>query len=266
MTAKLVVANWKMHGTPSETESLLMEILSTRAGGPDGGARTGTVETVIAPPFTSLPLASRLLAGTGIALGAQSCHWEEEGAFTGDISPKMLAECGCTYVILGHSERREHAAETDRQVSRKAVSALFWGLTPILCVGEKRDERDSGRAGIVVRAQVERCLEDVALDPGRRLVIAYEPIWAIGSGDQPTGEEIRDIHRTIRAEMTGILGEPSGGNVPILYGGSVTPFNVASILALDGVDGVLVGGASLEPATFLDILSRAGDPGSPAPG
>ncbi len=254
MMRPIVVGNWKMNRTHSETESLIMEILSRRR---ERGEEDAAVDTVIAPPFTSLPLAARLLAGTGIALGAQNCHWEEEGAFTGEISAKMLAEGGCTWVILGHSERREYAAESDQQISRKAQAALFWGLTPILCVGEKRDERESGRAESVVEAQIERCLEDLQPDADRRIVIAYEPVWAIGSGEQPTPEEIHSMHRLIRAEAAGMLGETAGESLPILYGGSVTPFTAPPILAMEDVDGVLVGGASLEADTFLSIVSEA---------
>jgi len=214
------------------------------------------VETVIAPPFTSLPMAARLLAGTGIGLCAQDCHWEEAGPYTGEISARMLAEIGCTFVILGHSERREFAGETDHRIARKAVMALFWGLTPIICVGEKRIERDSGHAEMVVEAQLKRCLEEVKLDPGRRLAVAYEPVWAIGTGHQPTPADVRSVHQVIRDELAGTYGAKRGSELPILYGGSVTPFNVAPMLAPDVADGVLAGGASLKPDSFLGIIRQ----------
>lgn len=252
--APLVVGNWKMHGTPSETEERLMEIVSRL--GKESTEPGRSVEVVIAPPFTSLPLAARLLASTGIGLCAQDCHWEEEGPYTGEVSARMLAEIGCTFVILGHSERREFAGETDRRIARKAAMALFWGLTPIICVGEKRDERDSGRAEIVVEAQLERCLDEVKLDAGRRLAIAYEPVWAIGTGKQPAASDVRSVHQIIRDELTGTFGAARGGKLPILYGGSVTPFNVAPMVSHDVADGVLAGGASLEPDSFLGIIRQ----------
>ena len=252
MITPLAVGNWKMHKTPSETESLLMEVTPALRDLVAGGS----VEVVVAPPFICLPLAARLLAGSGVALGAQDCHWSEEGPYTGEISAKMLAEVGVRYVILGHSERREYAGESNRRVNSKARASLFWGLTPILCVGEKRYERDSGRAEMVVERQLKRCLADLTLDPGQRLAVAYEPVWAIGTGHTPTPPEVASVHRVIRAELLATFGEKRGGDLPILYGGSVTPGTVGPMLDLDVVDGVLVGGASLNPAAFLPIVER----------
>lgn len=257
MMRPVVVANWKMYRTPSETEALLSEL--TRRVTPDG------IEVVVAPPFTSLPLAARMLAGTGIGLAAQDCHWEEEGPYTGEISARMLVETGCRYVILGHSERREYFGETDHRVNLKARAALFWGLTPIICVGEKKDEHDSGRAELVVEAQIKRCLEEITLDKGQRLLAAYEPVWAIGSGHMPLPSEVASVHRVIRSELVACFGEGPGGQLPILYGGSVKPATVGPMMALDVVDGTLVGGASLEPDSFLPIVEQiraAGPQGS----
>jgi triosephosphate isomerase len=255
MIPPTVVGNWKMNGTASETEALLMEIASRWR---DLQAAEGrAVDLVVSPPFTSLPLAARLLAGTGIGLGAQNCHWEEEGPFTGEVSAKMLAEIGCSHVIVGHSERREFFGETDHRVSQKARQALFWGMTPIICVGEKRDERDSGRADIVIEAQIERCLEGVTLDPGRRLIVAYEPIWAIGTGHVPAPEEIRSAQRVIRQELTAAYGERRAAALPILYGGSISKDNVGRMLDREVVDGVLVGGASLSAEDFMQVVRRA---------
>jgi len=259
-----IVANWKMNKTPSETEALLSEMTPELARLMSGGA----VEVTLAPPFTSLALAGRMLAGTGIPLCAQDCHWEEEGPFTGEVSAKMLVELGCRYVILGHSERRELFAETNHRVNMKARSALFWGLTPILCVGEKEDERVSGRAAMVVEKQLKRCLADLHVDGGQRLLVAYEPVWAIGSGRTPAPSEVDEVHRSIRSELLSTFGEERGAGFPILYGGSVNLGNMDAMMALDAIDGVLVGGASLDAATFLSIVEKAraaGPQGVPPP-
>ncbi|HEY3174183.1 MAG TPA: triose-phosphate isomerase [Candidatus Polarisedimenticolia bacterium] len=263
MIAPVVVANWKMHKSPSETEALLSEVIpglrEMKAG--------AEVEVIVAPPFTSLPIAARILAGTGVALCAQDCHWSEEGPYTGEVSARMLAEVGCRFVILGHSERRELFAETNRRVNMKASAALFWGLTPIICVGEKEDDRVSGHAEMVVERQLKRCLSDLKLDKGQRIMVAYEPVWAIGSGRTPTPPEVDEIHRLIRAELLATFEEECAAILPILYGGSVTPANAKPMLALDAVDGVLVGGASLEPAKFLQLaglIREAGPQGGEA--
>jgi len=258
MILPVLVANWKMNKTLSETEALLSEIVP-----PLVDLKTGAeVEVVIAPPYPSLPLAARMLAGTGIALGAQDCHWGDEGPFTGEVSARMLAEIGCRFVILGHSERRELFGETNRRINMKAATALQFDLTPIICVGEKEDERVSGHTEMVVQRQLDRCLEGLKLDTGQRVVVAYEPVWAIGSGRTPTPSEVDQIHRLIRAELLESFGEQAGCRLPILYGGSVTTANVAPMMALDAIDGCLVGGASLTASSFLPIaaLVRASGP------
>ncbi len=245
-----------MHSTPSETEALLSELLPgirKAAAGSSGEAR---VEVVIAPPFTSLPLASRMLAGSGIALAAQNCHWVEQGPFTGEISARMLAEVGCSFVILGHSERREQFGESDHLINLKIRAALAWDLTPILCVGEKHTDRVEGREELVVEAQIRNCLADLRLEAGQRLAIAYEPVWAIGTGRTPTAEQIRSMHALAR-EQAGVALGPGSGRMPILYGGSVTDQNAAEILSVEGVDGALVGGASLQPEAYVAIVKAA---------
>jgi len=240
-----------MHKTPSETEGLLSELLPALgdlAKGPDGA-----LDVILAPSFVSLPLAAKMIAGSGITLAAQDCHWSEEGPFTGEVSARMLAEVGCRAVILGHSERREFFGETNRRVNMKARMALFWGLTPILCIGEKADERASGHTAMVVEKQLKRCLEEIKLDKGQRLMIAYEPVWAIGSGKTPTPSQVKDVHRLIRAELVATFGEKTAATLPILYGGSVSPATAATMMSVESVDGVLVGAASLEAATFLEV-------------
>lgn len=258
MILPVLVANWKMNKTPSETEALLSEIIPALLE----LKPAAEVEVIIAPPHTSLPLAARMLAGTGIALGAQDCHWGEEGPFTGEVSARMLAEIGCRFVILGHSERRELFSETDRRINMKAATALQFDLTPIICVGEKEDERVSGHTGMIVEDQLNRCLDGLKLDPGQRVLVAYEPVWAIGSGRTPTCSEVDEIHRLIRAELLSTFGEQSGCRLPILYGGSVNTENVGPMMALDAIDGCLVGGASLSASSFLPIagLVRASGP------
>ncbi len=253
MITPVIAGNWKMQRTASESEALLAELLP--ALGRDGNGE-GQVEVLVAPSFTYLPLAAKTLAGTGIGLAAQDCHWSEEGPFTGEVSAKMLAEVGCRYVILGHSERREHFSETNRRVNAKAKAAIFWGLIPIICVGEKADERASGHAEMVVEKQLKRCLQDLSLAGGGRLMIAYEPVWAIGTGRTPTTKEIGEVHRLVRSELIDAFGK-IGSRIPILYGGSVKPETVGPIVALDSVDGALVGGASLEAASFLAIVEAA---------
>ena len=257
MILPVLVANWKMNKTVSETEALLSEIIPAlielKAG--------AELEVVIATPYTSLPLAAKMLAGTGIALGAQDCHWGEEGAFTGEVSARMLAEVGCRFVILGHSERRELFGETNRRINMKAATALQFDLTPIICVGEKEDERVSGHTEMVVEKQLNSCLDGLKLDPGQRLLIAYEPVWAIGTGRTPTPSEVDQIHRLIRAELLGTFGEQKGCRLPILYGGSVTTSNVSPMMALDAIDGCLVGGASLSAPAFLPIAALVRESG-----
>ncbi len=256
MINPVVVANWKMQKTAAEGEALLAAYLR-RLKEAGGGAADPRVELIVAPSFPFLPAAARLLANTGLLLGAQDCHWSDEGPFTGEVSAKMLAEVGCKYVILGHSERREHFGETNRRINKKATTALFWRLTPILCIGEKADERASGRAEMVVERQLKRCLENLRLDEDQRLMIAYEPVWAIGTGHTPTPEEVHSVHHVIRNELKTTYGEARAAAFPILYGGSVNPRTVGPMLDLDVVDGVLVGGASLNAEEFVAIVTQA---------
>ena len=253
----LIAANWKMNGTPSETEALLSELVP-RLRGALGSPGQPRVEVAIAPPFTSLPLAARMLAGTGVALAAQNCHWLEDGAYTGEVSARMLAESGCSFVILGHSERREHFGETDYRINLKIRAALAWDLTPIVCVGEHQIDRVAGREELVVEAQLRNCLADLKLESGQRLAIAYEPVWAIGTGRTPTTGEVSAMHALVREQLETALGR-EGARMPILYGGSANESNAAALLAADGVNGALVGGASLKPAAFETVVRLAGE-------
>jgi triosephosphate isomerase (TIM) len=248
---RLVVGNWKMHRTPSETAPFLAKLEPRLA------ALTKSCDIAVALPFTSLHAAAGVLNGSRIALGAQNVHWEEEGPFTGEVSPKMLQEIGCRYVIVGHSERREHFGETDRRVNRKARAVLFWKMTPIVCVGEKADERAAGRAFDVVDAQVKRALANIKLHEDQTLVMAYEPVWAIGTGHNATPEQASEIHRLIRTELEKLYGAERGAALRVIYGGSVTASNAASLFSAPRIDGALVGGASLDVDSYSSICAAA---------
>jgi triosephosphate isomerase (TIM) len=240
----LVVGNWKMHKT----------IVQTRAFVADLRARElplAAVDAVICPPFTALCAAGELLAGSGIGLGAQNVCWAEEGAFTGEIAPAMLVECGVTWVVIGHSERRHLFGELDYRVNEKARAALAHGITPIVAVGETAQEHAAGTARDKVVAQVQAAFDGMSHDDVARCVVAYEPIWAIGTGIADTPEEADVIMGEIRAAVPGLV------NVRVLYGGSVKPDNVAAFVARANIDGALVGGASLEPASFAALLEGA---------
>jgi triosephosphate isomerase len=234
---KLIAGNWKMNGLRAEGLALASNIAARASGG------SPACELLVCPPATLVAAVGEAIAGSGVVLGGQDCHAAEKGAFTGEISAEMLKDAGCGYVILGHSERRHGCGETDAEVHAKVAAAWRAGLTAILCIGETRAEREAGRAVAVVTGQVAGSLPEGAT--AAKLVIAYEPIWAIGTGLTPTVADIAAIHQAIRAEI------PAGTRM--LYGGSVNPKNAAEILSLDGVDGALVGGASLKADDFWTI-------------
>ena len=249
----IVAANWKMHTTPADAGELARVI--------DGRTRVAGVTRVICPPFTSLAAVGAALADvdSDASVGAQNVHHELTGAYTGEISAPMLAGLA-TWVILGHSERRRDAAETDALIGRKLGRAVTAGLRPILCVGEQLDEREAGRAVEVVTLQLGGALtdHDAAVLTTAGLVIAYEPVWAIGTGRNATGADAAAMADAIRAALAG-LGWPDGaGVVPILYGGSVTSVNIGEFLSEPAIDGALVGGASLKPDEMAGIVARAG--------
>lgn len=243
----LIVGNWKMNGLSAELDEI-DAIASGLAGDGFGG-----ITCVICPPATLIDRA-RARAGGRLAIGAQDCAIPARGAHTGDCSAEMLRDAGATWVIVGHSERRADHGETDGLVRAKAEAAHRASLTPIVCVGETLAEREGGRADAVVAAQVAQSI--VGACDGARTVVAYEPVWAIGTGLVPRGDQIRAMHALIRRELTAKLGT-AGQAIPLLYGGSAKPDNAADILALDGVDGLLIGGASLRSAEFLRIARIA---------
>ena len=242
----LVAGNWKMNGLSAS----LVEVEVMRRAADAGEA--GVAELVVCPPATLLAQAAWKLKGGKLGLGAQDCHPEASGAFTGDISAPMLKDAGAAYVIVGHSERRTHHHETDQLVRAKAEAALKAGLTPIICIGETQAEREAGRQAAVVIRQLRRSLPPGATS--ETVVIAYEPVWAIGTGLTPTPGDIAVVHNGLRALLTEI-GGPSSAKTRILYGGSVKPANARELLELDNVDGALVGGASLKATDFLAIAA-----------
>ncbi len=243
MTTPIIVGNWKMNGLSADSADRVKALLAALASQPVAGT-----EIVICPPFTQLALLAPQLKGSPVALGAQNCHMDEKGAHTGDIAPGMLTDLGVTHVILGHSERRRDHGEVDETVREKAVAAAKAGLTPIVCIGETEDQRQSGEAQDTIGWQIKGSLPD-----GFTGVVAYEPVWAIGTGLAATPEDIQTTVAFIRAELVRQFGE-SGKTLRILYGGSVDAGNAASILAIPEVAGALVGGASLKPDAFLSII------------
>ena len=248
----LIAGNWKMHKTPDETEGFIREFTRAYSGDP-------RVEVLLIPPFTSLERAGRLLAGTGISLGAQDVYHADEGAYTGEVSPRMLMACGCSYVIVGHSERRALFHEDDTVVNRKLRAAVSAGLSPILCVGETLDEHRAKKVEEKITRQLSAGLAGVGRDELSHVVIAYEPIWAIGTGETATPEEAQGTIKMIRDWIEENYDASAAEGIRILYGGSVKSENAASLLSQPDIDGALVGGASLNPDSFAQIARAALD-------
>lgn len=246
----LIVGNWKMHGTRVEAEQLLSALL-TQLSPASPPAR----EVAVAPPFTSLATAARLVAGSAIRLAAQNLHWEPHGAFTGEISGPMLKELGCTYVIIGHSERRQYFGETDEQVARKVRAAQRDGLVPIVCVGETLEERERGATLAVIGRQVRGALQGQQPPALASLVVAYEPVWAIGTGRTATPAQAQEVHAAIRTTLADLSSGEAANATRILYGGSVKPDNIDALMAEADIDGALVGGASLQADSFARIVN-----------
>ncbi len=243
----LIAGNWKMYKTGREAVEAAQALKELTAGVSD-------VDVMIAPPFTALAATADALEGSMIALGAQNLHWESEGAFTGEISPGMIRAAGCRYVIIGHSERRQLFGETDQSVNRKVRAALAADLIPVLCIGETEAEREAQQTFSVLDKQVRLGLEGLSLQTPGDLVIAYEPVWAIGTGKTATREQAQEAHAFIRERLRKLGGDAVAEATRILYGGSVKPDNIAALIGMDDIDGALVGGASLAPETFARIV------------
>jgi triosephosphate isomerase (TIM) len=252
MNAPLVVGNWKMHGTRSECSRLARNIAQGLRKNPT------RVQVVLAPPHTALQSVHQAIRNTKITLAGQDSHWQESGAFTGEVSPVMLRDVGCDFVILGHSERRHIFHESDEIVGLKTLAAVRNGLRPILCVGETVEERKRGRTAGVIARQLRIALKGVAKNDIGKLEIAYEPVWAIGTGHNATPEQISQVHGRIRRFMAANFDKTMGSKVRILYGGSVKPENATALATTPEVNGLLVGGASLKAETFLPIIASFG--------
>jgi len=250
MRKPIIAANWKMHKTITETEEFIERFLKETGE----ALLSRQVEVVLIPPFTALQKAADAVKGSAVKIGAQNMYWEEKGAYTGEISPVMLKDTGCTYVVLGHSERRQYFGETNEWVNRKVKAAFANGLIPIVCVGEKLVQREAGATERVVREQVENSL--AGLDAGQiaSIVIAYEPVWAIGTGRTASEEDAQRVNEFIRGILAEMAGREAAERARIQYGGSVKPANVKGLMAQPDVDGALVGGASLDPESFAAIV------------
>ena len=254
----LVVGNWKLHKTIRETADFCRALKEELLSGPKGAVfREKKAEAAVAPPFTALFAAAQALEGSPFFVSAQDAFWAESGAFTGEISPKMLADAGCRFAIVGHSERRQFFQETDESVNKKTFALSAQGLIPIVCVGETLKERQEGRAFPVVETQIAGGLKGLAVGKPDSLVIAYEPVWAIGTGQTATTEQAQEIQAFIRRLLEKVFSGPIARGIRILYGGSVKPENIAELMAMKDVDGALVGGASLEVKSFARIVSGA---------
>lgn len=243
MRKPFIAANWKMNKTVGETRAFLDEFIPLVRDAAD-------TDIVVAPPFTSLPAAAALVRGSNVQLSAQDIFYEDKGAYTGEISPLMLADVGCVQVIVGHSERRQYFEETDEILNKKAKAALKHNLKVIFCIGESLEEREAGKTFDVLKRELEGGLKDV---PADNIVVAYEPIWAIGTGKTATTEQAQEAHKFIRGQLSDLYGN-AAQNIRILYGGSVTPENIDALMACADVDGALVGGASLKADSFARIV------------
>jgi len=247
---KLIAGNWKMNKTSADAVALVTDIVATVG-------RLADVDVVVCPPFTSLENVGKALDGSNVKLGAQNMHPEASGAYTGEISAGMLRALFATHVILGHSERRAYFGETDAFINKKVIAALKNQLKPILCVGETLAEREAGSTLKVVQTQLEGCLEGVSKEQAPTVIIAYEPVWAIGTGKVATTEQAQEVHAFIRGLLVKLFGELIAQKVRILYGGSMKPANAPDLLAQKDIDGGLIGGASLEPRSFVELVTAA---------
>ncbi len=249
MRKKLIAANWKMYKTPEQARQFVSAFLPLTWG-------HSRDEIVLCPPFVSIPATVEAVQGSGIEIGGQDMFWEREGAYTGAVSAQMLQAVGCTHVIIGHSERRQYFGETDDTVNRKLRAALATGLKPLVCVGEMLAEREAGITEDVLRRQCSIAFREISAEEAKPVIVAYEPVWAIGTGKTATPELAGEAHRLIRAQAADAFGEGVAGQMRILYGGSVKPENAKLLMSHPDIDGALVGGASLDARSFAAIVKH----------
>jgi triosephosphate isomerase len=247
MRIPVIAGNWKMYKSSGESSAFVKEFLPLVAD-------VKGKEIVLAPPFPSLGIVAKLTKGTNVAAASQNVHFAPEGAFTGEVSPAMVKDAGAEYAIIGHSERRQYFAETDESVNRKVKAALTEGLVPIMCLGETLNERESGKTFEVVERQLRAGLSGIPASDASRVIVAYEPVWAIGTGKTATKEQAQEVHAFLRNVLKGIFGNAAHAAIRILYGGSVKPENISELMAQPDIDGALVGGASLKAASFAAIV------------
>ncbi|HKZ17960.1 MAG TPA: triose-phosphate isomerase [Geobacteraceae bacterium] len=247
MRKPVIAGNWKLYKTSQEAVDFVTSLIPMVKDITD-------VEIIIAPVFTVLDTVRKTLKDSGLKLAAQNCFWEDEGAYTGEVSPKMLTDAGCTYVIIGHSERRQYFAETDETINKKIKAALKGGLVPIFCAGETLVEREAGETLAVLRKQIAGGLSGISAADVDRTIIAYEPVWAIGTGKTATINQAQEAHKFIRDLLSELYGQAVSDKIRILYGGSVKPENVSGLMSQSDIDGALVGGASLKAESFASIV------------
>lgn len=247
-----IAGNWKLHKTNTEAVKLAQSIIKSIQDIPEESA-----EIVIMPPFTALTPVKKALEGSPIQLGAQNLYWEDEGAFTGEISAPMLTDTGCRFVVVGHSERRQYFGETDQTVNKKIQAVFSHNLIPVVCIGETLEERENNKTFEKIETQLDEGLNGISEEQIRRVIIAYEPIWAIGTGRTATPEQAGEVHNFIRDKLADKYGKESGGYVIILYGGSVKPKNTYSLIREKNINGALIGGASLQAGSFAEIAQEA---------
>jgi triosephosphate isomerase (TIM) len=248
MRKPVIAGNWKLYKTTKEAIELITDLIPAVKQSLD-------VDIVVAPVFTVLASVKQVIAGTNIMLAGQDCFWEEEGAFTGEVSPRMLLDAGCSHVVIGHSERRQYFGETDETVNKKIKAAIKAGLTVLFCIGETLSERESGSTFAVLKKQVAGGLAGISTEQLERVIIAYEPVWAIGTGKTATDNQAQEAHAFIRSLVAESYGQAAGDRIRILYGGSVKPENIKGLMAQPDIDGALVGGASLKAESFSALVN-----------
>jgi triosephosphate isomerase (TIM) len=247
MVRPVIAGNWKMNKTVTEAIDFTSRLVNALATQPE-------TDVIIAPPFTALHAVAKLLRGSPVRLAAQNIHEAEKGAYTGEISGRMIREAGCTYVIIGHSERRTLFGEGDERIHRKLLAALTAGLKPIFCIGETLQEREEDRMENVIERQIKGGLNNLTADDIKNIIVAYEPVWAIGTGRTATSVQAEEVHRFIREWIASRYGSESAAEIAVLYGGSVTPNNIADLMSQPDINGALVGGASLDVGSFVQLI------------